>query len=994
MPAGRPSAVLAMAVTVLLVSGGTLLAGGGDFDDLWNFNRQLGVELVDEHYYMSTDWFQNNTHRYDSYSRTGPKVFAGEYASGDNTLYNAVSEAAYMTGLERNGDVVQLSCYAPLLCNVGNINWTPDLIWLNNTESYGTPDYYAQKMFSNNLGDVFLSSTYTYSPAPVDPNAPIEGAIGLGTWNTQARFDDVLVVSGSTTLFSDDFSSGSSKWTPVSGSWSVNGGSYWQTAWGTPCCSTAANITVTPSYTYTLRALKTGGDEGFLIMFGVKGGNDYYWWNVGGWGNTSHAIEKVAHGAKSQISSFVSGSVATNRWYNIKIQLDGRRIRCYLDGTLIHDVTDQAVLPNEPVAISSSKDTQTGDLLLKSVNPTEFVTAAQINLVGAGYIDPVANLTLLTGDPSAQNSFAEPTKVAPTTSSISVGPSFPYDLPAFSASIIKIKTGGAAAGTGLRGHYYDNADLTNLKMARTDATINFDWGTGSPDPSIGPDTFSVRWTGELQPRYSETYTFYTTSDDGVRLCVGGRKIIDNWTVHTPTVDTGTISLTAGKKYDIRMEYFESTGTAVAKLEWSSASQAREIVPQVCLYPPMDCPNPSVAWYKLDETSGTVAADSSGSGRNGTLYGGCSWAAGKIGNAVNLNGTTGYVGLPSGIVQSCNDFTIATWVRLDTAGTWSRIFDFGTGTTVNMFLSPKSGSGSLRFAITTSGSGGEQQVNGPGLPTGVWKHAAITLSGGVGILYIDGVEAGRNSSMSLKPSSLGNTNQNWIGRSQYGADPYLDGQIDDFRIYNWALGAIEVGTLAASSPDNCIGLLKKGSLGSSVHLIGKPVTGAFPGCFYIQCPEVGHRCCGIKVISSTPQTVGSSVNVRGTLGRDSTDELVIDTTSVQPGPSRPMPEVAGSANRHIGGGTGGTAQGPDGAVGVNMVGVLQTTWGKASSVTADVLMVIDDGSGCPVKVIGPTGTAADGDYVRATGVSSIEKIAEAHLRVLLTRTADDVIVLAH
>lgn len=138
-------------------------------------------------------------------------------------------------------------------------------------------------------------------------------------------------------------------------------------------------------------------------------------------------------------------------------------------------------------------------------------------------------------------------------------------------------------GTGLKGEYFDNLDLTNLKLTRTDGTINFDWGTGSPHASIGSDTFSVRWTGQIEARYSEEYTFFTTSDDGVRLWVNGQLIIDQWNVHAATTHTGKIRLEAGKKYDIKMEYFENTGHAVAMLGWSSASQEWEIVPQSQLF---------------------------------------------------------------------------------------------------------------------------------------------------------------------------------------------------------------------------------------------------------------------------------------------------------------------------------------------------------------------------------------------------------------------------
>ncbi|MFD0599779.1 LamG domain-containing protein [Catellatospora coxensis] len=148
-------------------------------------------------------------------------------------------------------------------------------------------------------------------------------------------------------------------------------------------------------------------------------------------------------------------------------------------------------------------------------------------------------------------------------------------------------------------------------------------------------------------------------------------------------------------------------------------------------------------------------------------------------------------LPSGILAGASAFSIATWVRLDAVTNWARLFDFGTGTSANMFLVPSSSSGTARFAITTSGSGGEQRINAPSaLPTGVWTHVAVTVGGGVGILYVNGAEVARNSAMTLTPASLGSTTNNWIGRSQY-SDPYLDGAVDSFRVYSRVLTASEV-----------------------------------------------------------------------------------------------------------------------------------------------------------------------------------------------------------
>lgn len=223
------------------------------------------------------------------------------------------------------------------------------------------------------------------------------------------------------------------------------------------------------------------------------------------------------------------------------------------------------------------------------------------------------------------------------------------------------------------------------------------------------------------------------------------------------------------------------------------------------------PTIAVTWLKMDETSGTIAEDATGNNNIGTLVNGPTWIAGRIANALNLNGTNQHVLLPNNITSNLNDFTIATWVYWNGGGNWQRIFDFGSGTTFNMFLTPRfSTNGNPRFAITTSGGNGEQRIDSnQALPSGAWSHVAVTLSGSTGRLYINGVQVGQNTSMTLRPANLGATTQNRIGRSQYN-DPYFNGRLDDFRLYAGALSASDIATLAA--PPQTTGLTATGGSG--------------------------------------------------------------------------------------------------------------------------------------------------------------------------------------
>jgi len=172
-----------------------------------------------------------------------------------------------------------------------------------------------------------------------------------------------------------------------------------------------------------------------------------------------------------------------------------------------------------------------------------------------------------------------------------------------------------------------------------------------------------------------------------------------------------------------------------------------------------------------------------------------------GGPYTLNGSSDYVDLPDGLTGDLYDFSIACWVKLNTLDTWSRIYDFGGDTNIFMMLTPASGNtGYPYFTITISSSDGEQGINGTSsLPTGSWQHLAVVLSGNTGILYINTQEVGRNTGITLNPADMGNTVNNYIGISQWPDDPYLNGEVDEFFIYNRAISASEVVALGNNPP---------------------------------------------------------------------------------------------------------------------------------------------------------------------------------------------------
>ncbi|HSV14602.1 MAG TPA: LamG-like jellyroll fold domain-containing protein, partial [Tepidisphaeraceae bacterium] len=209
------------------------------------------------------------------------------------------------------------------------------------------------------------------------------------------------------------------------------------------------------------------------------------------------------------------------------------------------------------------------------------------------------------------------------------------------------------------------------------------------------------------------------------------------------------------------------------------------------------------YQKFDDATGTAAADASGHGYIGTLINGATWTtSSKIGpDALSLTGASSqYLSLPNGIVSGLTNFSVSAWVYLTTSTNWMRVFDFGTGTGNYMFLTVNRGTSfQPHFGILTTGNGTEQSINGNvSINTGIWTHLAVTWVNNLGTLYVNGAFAGSNSSMTWNPSTLGTTTQNYIGRSQFSADPYLNGRIDDFRIYSRALTLAEVSTIAANT----------------------------------------------------------------------------------------------------------------------------------------------------------------------------------------------------
>lgn len=277
----------------------------------WLNEKDPGETLVDEHYYQSKEFMLNSDDRYDYYTRKedgGSDVFLGEYATHlqdnrNNNLESAICDAAYMTGIERNADIVRHASYAPLFEKIGSTNWSQNMIHFDEYDSFATPNYYTQQMFAQNYGTQVVNTTLEKQGANYSQNT---GSPIIGTWLSEGYVSHVKVTrEDGTVLLDDSFSANGaagSKWAAVPGSTGsfriANGkltltrGSGMNAVW----IPEAINNPEWHDYVVEATVVKTSGEEGFLVGAGAKDTENYFWYNIGGWSNKMTAVERARTG--------------------------------------------------------------------------------------------------------------------------------------------------------------------------------------------------------------------------------------------------------------------------------------------------------------------------------------------------------------------------------------------------------------------------------------------------------------------------------------------------------------------------------------------------------------------------------------------------------------------------------------------------------------------------------------------------------------------------
>ena len=429
----------------------------GDFDNITDF-----AGLIDHHYYNAPEWFLEHSDYYDeaNYSRDtdsmktsqyggGIPVFLGEYAAQSNNMKAALAEAAYMTGLERNGDIVKLAAYAPLFGNLTATHWSPDLIWFNNHTVTCSTNYYVQQIFGRNAGTALLQSDLQGAQLTEKPR--FAGKIGVGTWSTKAAFDNIRIVDNATgeILAEDDFSADSiGNWQKVSdGNWAVTDGVLEQSSAATNTNLYATTGTAVyfgdeswTNYTYTLDATKISGAEGFLIPFSVGDKNNNWFWNIGGWNNTVSCLQRVKDGVKSdQVSGTVTNCrIQDGRTYALKIVVTDGNVKCYMDDKLMIDYDIPESTESEAYQVVSTDST--GDIIIKLVNEKNAPKTFAADIQNAGTLTGTADVETVAADSiTADNILGKPEAVTLQTSvTDGITEKFSYTVPPYSVTVLRI----------------------------------------------------------------------------------------------------------------------------------------------------------------------------------------------------------------------------------------------------------------------------------------------------------------------------------------------------------------------------------------------------------------------------------------------------------------------------------------------------------------------------------------------------------------------------
>ncbi|MFC1569476.1 alpha-L-arabinofuranosidase C-terminal domain-containing protein [bacterium] len=399
------------------------------------------ADMIDSHYYHSPDWFYRNTTLYDKLQpRQNYKLYIGEYACnrgvGSGNLNGALSEAAFMTGMERNSDLVTMSSYAPLIENSNARNWPVNLIWVKSDRVIGRSSYYVQKLFAENRPDVNLKSNFKVKSIFLDSTF-FAGKVGLATWQTHASYKDLKITRNGKVLYQSKFNNQPKNWVCESGEWQAQNGAFSQIDFGDRRLS-YLNLDGLDQYTVEVKAKKHGGADGFNLIFGLKATNDYFIYNVGGWGNAQIAIEQIGPDISEMLSEPTPFTVKTDQWYSLKLVVGSNRIQGYVDDSLMVDYTMNTI---EKRFVATGYDRESNEIIIKVVNAESAPYETEIKILNGGSIYPTGLIITLSSDSlEHENSFDNPRKIYPIwKSDYKFSEQFSMTFKPYSLTILRIR---------------------------------------------------------------------------------------------------------------------------------------------------------------------------------------------------------------------------------------------------------------------------------------------------------------------------------------------------------------------------------------------------------------------------------------------------------------------------------------------------------------------------------------------------------------------------
>lgn len=395
------------------------------------------TDMIDPHWYVNPEFFFQNTTIFDSHPRGKYDAYVGEYACnadvGGGNMRAALSEAAFISGMERNGDLVKMASYAPLLENRNDRSWAVNLIWLDTDQVLGRSSYYVQQMAAENRPTYNVKSNLTMgTPQPLEYEA---GRFGFGSWNTQVEFKDVKVTEEDGTAVNLDLNSVADK----KGAWMLENGVLSQASLETPTRYIVDGFSGN-RFTLECQVRKVGGHEGFFLYFGLSQDDKKgFVYNVAGWNNQSTAVEGVSDGQTTGVvGDRVSQSLENNKWYDVKLVVTPQKSELYMDGKLIVAYAPETT----PLQFfSSGYDEATGELIVKVVNAEAVAYPLRVKLDGVSQVEKTGKvISLSAASDMDENSFEEPKKIYPQESEFKgFGKSFDYTFPPFSYTILRVK---------------------------------------------------------------------------------------------------------------------------------------------------------------------------------------------------------------------------------------------------------------------------------------------------------------------------------------------------------------------------------------------------------------------------------------------------------------------------------------------------------------------------------------------------------------------------